>query len=101
MELDLEAIRQLAEEDPDAAKEMVRKYRKAMIVLARNDPSWFCQYVLKNRDGAAAVESSHQHDSSKHTGRTRMDRCAQVRSSLCDTCGPSPWQRQGLLQLTA
>jgi hypothetical protein len=61
MELDLDAIRQLAEEDPDAAKEMVRKYRKAMIVLARNDPSWFCQYVLKNRDGGMIRQQPHHH----------------------------------------
>jgi len=61
MELDLKAIAQLAEEDPEAAKEMVRKYRKAMIVLARNDPSWFCQYVLKNRDGGMIRQQPHHH----------------------------------------
>jgi len=61
MNLDLELLHQLAEEDPELAKEMVKKYRKAMIVLARNDPSWFCQYVLKNRDGGMIRQQPHHH----------------------------------------
>ncbi len=61
MELDLEKLQQMAEEDPDAAARMVRQYRKAMIVLARNDPAWFCQYVLKTRDGGMIRQKPHHH----------------------------------------
>jgi hypothetical protein len=61
MKLDLEKINQLAEEDPEAAADMVRKFRKAMIVLARNDPAWFCQYVLKTRDGGMIRQKPHHH----------------------------------------
>lgn len=61
MDLDLERLRELAEEDPEAAKEMVRQYRKAMIVLARDNPSWFCQYVLKDRDGGMIRQKAHHH----------------------------------------
>lgn len=65
MNIDLEALRRLAEEDPDAAKEMVKQYRKAMIILARQDPSWFCQYVLKDRDGGMIRQKQHHHDMHK------------------------------------
>jgi len=61
MSLDLDVINQLAEEDPEAAADMVRKFRKAMIVLAREDPAWFCQYVLKTRDGGMIRQKPHHH----------------------------------------
>jgi hypothetical protein len=61
MNLDLEELQKLAEEDPDAAANMVRKYRKAMIVLSKDDPAWFCQYVLKTRDGGMIRQKPHHH----------------------------------------
>jgi len=65
MNLDLDLINQIAEEDPEAARDMIRQYRKAMIVLARNDPSWFCQYVLKNRGGGMIRQQPHHHEMHK------------------------------------
>jgi hypothetical protein len=67
MSLDLETLAQIAQEDPEYAARIARDYRKAMVVLARQDPSWFCQYVLRNeRDGAMIRQSPahvqiHQH----------------------------------------
>jgi len=61
MNLDFDLINKIAEEDPEAARDMVRQYRKAMIVLARNDPAWFCQYVLKTRDGGMIRQKPHHH----------------------------------------
>lgn len=62
MKFDPALLRQLAQEDPDYAAKLARQYRKAMIVLARNDPSWFCQYVLRNEQDGSQIYQRKDHE---------------------------------------
>lgn len=55
------AIEAIAQEDPEYAAELARKYRKAMIVLSREDPNWFCQYVLRNERTTGPIRQTDQH----------------------------------------
>lgn len=58
MRIDHELLAQIAKEDPQYAAKVAKDYRRAMITLARKDPSYFCAYVLRNeRDGSQI----HQH----------------------------------------
>ncbi len=60
--LDPAVIEEIAKEDPEYAAQLAREYRKAMIVLARKDPSWFCAYVLKNEQNGAQIFQTPEHE---------------------------------------
>jgi hypothetical protein len=60
-ELYPEAIEAIAQEDPEYAAELARKYRRAMVVLSREDPNWFCQYVLRNERTTGPIRQTDQH----------------------------------------
>lgn len=60
--LDPSVIEEIAKEDPEYAAQLAREYRKAMIVLARKDPSWFCAYVLKNEQNGAQIFQTPEHE---------------------------------------
>lgn len=59
--IDMKALELLAEEDPELAAKLALDYRKAMTVLARSDPSWFCQYVLRHEDTGAMIYQTPMH----------------------------------------
>lgn len=65
--LDPKQIEQLSKEDPEFAAQLARQYRKAMIVLARTDPSWFCQYVLKEERGGGPIVQHPDHEELQRT----------------------------------
>lgn len=60
--LDPAVIEEIAKEDPEYAAQLAREYRKAMIVLARKDPSWFCAYVLKNEQDGSQIFQAPEHE---------------------------------------
>jgi len=61
IDFDPDVLEALAQEDPEYAAELARKYRKAMIVLSREDPNWFCQYVLRNERTTGPIRQTDQH----------------------------------------
>lgn len=61
LDFDPSILEEIAQEDPEYAAELARKYRKAMIVLAREDPNWFCQYVLRNERTTGPIRQTEQH----------------------------------------
>ncbi|TXH57450.1 MAG: hypothetical protein E6Q97_04415, partial [Desulfurellales bacterium] len=60
--LDPKLIEDVAKENPEYAGQLAREYRKAMIVLARKDPSWFCAYVLKNEQDGSQIFQWPEHE---------------------------------------
>lgn len=67
MRIDHELLAQIAKEDPQYAAKVAKDYRRAMITLARKDPSYFCAYVLRNeRDGSQI----HQHPDHEKVHKT-------------------------------
>jgi len=59
--LNPELIKHIAQEDPEYAMKIERDYKRAMIVLARNDPAMFCQYVLRNGKTGGAIYLTPEH----------------------------------------
>ena len=59
--LNPELIKLIAKEDPDYARKVERDWKRAMIVLARNDPAVFCQYVLRNGKTGGAIYLTPEH----------------------------------------
>ena len=62
MRLDPRVIEEIAKEEPEYAAQLAREYRKAMIVLAREDPSWFCAYVLRNATDGSQIYQHSDHE---------------------------------------
>lgn len=60
-QLNRDLIALIAKEDPQWAAELEREYKRAMIVLARNDPAMFCQYVLRNGLTGGAIYLTPEH----------------------------------------
>ena len=60
-QLNRDLIALIAKEDPQYAAELERDYKRAMIVLARNDPAMFCQYVLRNGQTGGAIYLTPEH----------------------------------------
>ena len=70
MHIDHALLERLAQEDPQQAAKIARDYRRAMITLARKDPSYFCAYVLRNeRDGSQI----HQHPDHERVHKTILE----------------------------
>lgn len=61
LDLDSAALEEIANADPELAAKLARKYRRAMVVLAREDPNWFCQYVLRNERTTGPIRQTNQH----------------------------------------
>jgi len=59
--LNRDLIALIAKEDPQYAMELERDYKRAMIVLSRNDPAMFCQYVLRNGQTGGAIYLTPEH----------------------------------------
>jgi intein/homing endonuclease len=59
--LNPDLIKFIAKEDPEHAVQLERDYKRAMIILARNDPAMFCQYVLRNGKTGGAIYLTPEH----------------------------------------
>lgn len=70
MKIDQALIDQIAKEDPQYAAQIAKDYRRAMITLARRDPSMFCAYVLRNERTGGAI---HQHPDHERVHRTILE----------------------------
>lgn len=55
-------IERIAEDDPELAERMSREWQEAMIVLARHDPSVFCEYVLRNERTSGPIYQHADHE---------------------------------------
>ena len=106
MRLDPRVIEEIAKEEPEYAAQLAREYRKAMIVLAREDPSWFCAYVLRNATDGSQI---YQHSDHEALHRAILD-CPRVaiwthpglgKAMPLDTEVPTPegWKLLGDLQV--
>jgi len=62
VKLDQVALATLARENPEYAATVARDYRRAMITLARKDPSYFCAYVLKNEKDGGQIYQHPDHE---------------------------------------
>lgn len=106
MRIDHELLAQIAKEDPQYAAKVAKDYRRAMITLARKDPSYFCAYVLRNeRDGSQI----HQHPNHELIHKTIL---ANPRTAIWTHPGfgkalpittpiptPSGWKTMGALSV--
>jgi len=103
--LDPAVIEEIAKEDPEYAAQLAREYRKAMIVLARKDPSWFCAYVLKNEQDGSQIFQAPEHEAIHkkilECQRTVIWTYPSMGKALpVDTPIPTPqgWKRMGDIQ---
>jgi len=62
VKLNPELIQSMAEEDPDLAERLGIEWREAMIVMARHDPSAFCEYVLRNEKTSGPIYQHPDHE---------------------------------------
>ena len=62
MKFNPELIKSIAEDDPELADRLALEWRQAMIVLARNDPSAFCEYVLRNEKTSGPIYQHADHE---------------------------------------
>lgn len=61
MSLSKEELEYIAKTDPELGNHLRREWRKAMIVLARNDPSYFCEYVLRDEKTGGPIYQTPDH----------------------------------------
>lgn len=57
-----ELIDTLSQEDPDLAERLFRDWQQSMVVLARHDPSAFCEYVLRNENTGGPIYQHKDHE---------------------------------------
>lgn len=62
MKFNRELIEDIAKEDPDLAERLAREWRDSMVVLARHDPSVFCEYVLRNEKTSGPIYQHKDHE---------------------------------------
>lgn len=57
-----ELLKKLISTDPQKAAEIINKVRAGRIELARENPSFFCEYVLRNENDGSAITQEQPHE---------------------------------------
>lgn len=55
-------LKKLIATDPQKAAEIINKVRAGRIELARENPSFFCEYVLRNENDGSAITQEQPHE---------------------------------------
>ena len=57
-----DVLRKLLATDPQKAADLINKVRKGRIELARENPSFFCEYVLRDETNGKAIQQEPPHE---------------------------------------